>query len=178
MKPADVAALLQIAASTVRLWASEYRPYLSASASAGGGQHRNFSDQDLRVLYFVSQQKQAGKPGDEIREAIRQMQLRDFDGLPDVPDRPNVANVPMVPTAAANAALDTERRALLREIDTLQRRVDTLETALSDEQTKAAAKLEALLRELGDVRSALAETQTIVKLYESGRLKPPTEKDI
>lgn len=173
MKPADVATLLQIAGSTVRLWASQYREFLSPQAAGGDGSHRAFSDQDIRVLHFIQQLKQDGLTGDALYQALKQMQARGFDGLPDVPDRPNVAQVPMVPAAAASGVIDAERRSLLREIATLQNLIDELRGELAKERAENTAKHDDLMNKLADARAELARQKVMVELYESGRLKPP-----
>jgi hypothetical protein len=58
---------------------------------------------------------------------------------------------------------------LLGEIATMQQCVEETEAkvALGD------GKIESLLRELAGMKSKLAEAELMVKLYESGRLKPP-----
>lgn len=172
MKPSDVARILKIAPTTVRAWSTEYGYILSPNGAGGDGRFRDFSDDDLRVLYFVHLQKRASVPAEEIHEALRQMQTRGFDSLPFAPDRPNVAEVPMVPAAAASSALDTERRALLREITKLEERTEHLELMLTEEQAARRNDNDKHLRELGDVRADLREAKTLLELYKQGRLKP------
>ncbi len=79
----------------------------------------------------------------------------------------------MIPAAAAESALDAERRALLREVAFLNEHIDKLEHQLVDERTDK----EKLLRELGDMHGQLSEARTELKLYRSGRLKPDNSSD-
>jgi DNA-binding transcriptional MerR regulator len=168
MKPSEVARILEIAPTTVRAWSTEFSDMLSAGGAGGDGRFRDFTDDDLRILYFIQQEKRSSVPAAEIHESLRQMQARDFVGLPYVPERPSVARVPMIPAAAAESALDAERRALLREVAFLNEHIDKLEQQLVAER----ADKEKLLRELGDMHGQLSEARTELKLFRSGRLKP------
>ena len=168
MKPSEVARILRIAPTTVRAWSAEYADVLSPGGAGGDGRFRDFNDQDLRILYFIQQEKRSSVPGDEIHEALRQMQARDFEGLPYVPERPNVAEVPMVPAAAADSALGAERRALLREIAFLEERVGRLEEKLGEERSTSDERL----REIVDLNGKLQRALALVELYEQGRIKP------
>jgi DNA-binding transcriptional MerR regulator len=179
MKPHEVADRLEIAIPTVRLWATEYRHFLSPQAAGGGGRHRDFNEQDLRILYFIQQQKQTSIPAAEIHLTLERLQADNWEDLPHIPERPNMAAVPVVPEAAAQAALDAERRTLFREIATLQERLEKVEAQLEEERAGREALLqteraerEKLLRELSDLNAKLAEAQTELRLYRSGRLKP------
>ena len=181
MKPGDAALILSISRSTITKWtAGEYRGYLSPSAQGGTGKQRVINDQDLRILAMIKALKDSNTPPEEIHTALQQQQRTGWDGLPDMPTAPtDMANVPVVPTAAADAALSTERRALLREITTLQQRVEHLENKLDDERTER----DKLLREIGDLRAQvgqkdadlirkLARAETLLELWQTGKLKP------
>jgi DNA-binding transcriptional MerR regulator len=183
MKPAEIAGTLEVSVATVRAWSGEFKQFLSPNAGGGDGRHRDFSDHDLRILYFVKLQKRSSAPASEIYEALRQMQATDWEGLPYVPQTPTVSKVPMVPAAAADVALDTERRALLREIASLQERVDDLQRRLDskDEEIKTIInskdeQIRGVLAENSEeiraLTKQLAEVETELKLYRSGRLKP------
>jgi DNA-binding transcriptional MerR regulator len=168
VKPHDVAGYLEIAVPTVRQWASEYKEFLSPNAAGGDGRHRDFSDLDLRILNFIRQEKRKSVPAPEIHLALNRLQQENWEGLPYLSERPHVAQVPMVPEAAAHAALDAERRALLREIVLLRELLEKSEIegkekdAVIGEQTK----------EIKELTRQLAEVETELKLYRSGRLKP------
>ena len=181
MKPGDAAQILNIARSTITKWtAGEYRGYLSPSAQGGTGKQRVINDQDLRILAMIKALKDANTPAEEIHAALQQEQRNGWSGLPDMPTAPaDMANVPVVPTAAADAALSTERRALLREITTLQERVEHLESKLDEERVER----DKLLREIGDLRAQVSEkdaelirqlsrAETLLELWQTGKLKP------
>jgi DNA-binding transcriptional MerR regulator len=172
MKPAQIASTLEIAVPTVRAWAAEYRLFLTSAGAGGEGRHRDFNDLDLRVLYFVREQKRAGIPAEEIHAALRQLQATDWEGLPYVPERPNMAQVPMVPAVAADMALDTERRSLLREIAMLQERIDDMQKRLDAKDDEIKEVINNKNQEVNELTRKLAEVETELKLYRSGRLKP------
>ena len=170
MKPNDVAILLGLGRSTVTAWTNhEYREFFTPSAQGGQGRPRNFTDLDVRLMYALKQMKDNNTPPDSIHETLKRWRADDWSGLPDMPNGPaNFASVPVVPVAAADAALSTERRSLLREITFLQERIDQLEAERKAERTDR----DALLREIGDLRADAAHMKTMLELYEQGRLKP------
>lgn len=178
MKAGDVARLLDVAVSTIRTWsAGEFRDYLSPTAQGGTGNTRNFSERDVRLLHLVNIRKQAGYSTADVHAELRELQANDWHDLPALPESPsNVATVPMVPTAAADSAIQSERRSLLREVAALEKRVADLAEQLASEQASRREDVERLLRELSDKERRLSEMETLVKLYEAGRLKPQKDE--
>ncbi len=181
MKPSDVAVMLGLGRSTVTAWTShEYKQYFSASAQGGQGRGRNFTDTDVRIMYALKVMKDDNTPPDSNHERLHRWQANDWNELPDMPDAPaNFASVPMVPVAAAETALSTEKRSLMREIAMLQERVEQLLADRAVDRAEVTALLREIgdlraghEREIGDVRAELREAQTLLKLYEQGRLKP------
>jgi DNA-binding transcriptional MerR regulator len=177
MKPQDVATLLGIGRSTVTTWTmGEFKEYFTPGAQGGSGRPRNLSDFDVRLLHLIDEMKKTNVPGDEIHAALRQLRDNDWQGLPDMPEAgTGTAVVPVMPTAAADAAVNT----LLRENNELRHRMRDLEDKIDSLHREAKADIAAergerdkLLRELGDVRAKLERANTIIELYEEGRLKP------
>lgn len=176
MKAGQLAKWLNIGRSTLTNWTTgDYREFLSRGAQGGGGQDRIFTDTDVRVLRFIAEARQTNTPVDEIIVALRQMQQDGWDGLPDLPDLPPAAEFPVMPTAAAEAKLDTERRAFLREIAIMQARIETLEREIREEQAARRDEIERLLRERENLQAALAAAQTELGLWRKGRLRPEEE---
>lgn len=173
MKPGDAAVLLGIDRSTITRWtANEFKQYLTPGAQGGSGRQRVITDRDLRVLLLVKNLKATNTPLEEIHVALRQLERDDWDGLPDMPEAPpGVAEFPVMPTAAAEAALSSERRSLLREIAGLQQRIEQLEAKLDEER----GGRDDLLREIGDLRQRIGEQETELRLWRAGRLTPPDE---
>ena len=163
MKPGDAAKILGVDRSTITRWtANEFRRYMSPSAQGGTGKQRVVTDRDLRVLYLIKTLKETNTPVEEIHSALQQIENSDWQDLPPMPEAPpGVAEFPVVPAAAADAALSTERRALLREIALLQERLDDYESQRNADQ-------ETIL----DLTRRLAEAETELRLFRAGRLKP------
>jgi DNA-binding transcriptional MerR regulator len=181
MKPGEAADLLGIGRSTITIWtAGEYKNYLSYTAQGGEGRRRVLTETDVRILHFINLEKRNGTPNELIHHALRDMQKDDWEGLPPLPRAANVATVPVIPAAAAEAGIQAERKALLREIASLQERLENVETQLTDEQAGRRADIERLQstmhKEIADLRAQLAEAQALNRLYESGRLKPAKDE--
>lgn len=167
MKPSEIARRLQVAPTTIRLWSREYADYLSPGGAGGDGRFRSFNEHDLRVLHFVQMQKRASVPPNEIRLALENMKVRDWDGLPFLPVQSDTSLVPVVP----EEVMVQERRVLLRDIALLQSRVEQLESKLDTERSDK----ERLLREIAEMTGKLKEAELMNRLYEEGRIKPKGE---
>jgi DNA-binding transcriptional MerR regulator len=177
MKPHEAAALIGIHPNTIRAWsAGDFKAYLSHGAQGGEGRSRDLTELDVKILAYVNMLKESGKPLDEIHITLGQLQNDDWLDLPPLPNGSNMMPMPVVPAASLDTAIQAERRALLREIASLQERLAHVEEQLSDEQKARREDNERFLREMGDTRAELAEAKAVLKLYEQGRLKPPTDK--
>jgi hypothetical protein len=184
MKPGDAALLLGLGRSTVTTWtAGEWREYFTPGAQGGEGKVRNLTDIDVRILAFIDAEKRRGAAGDEIHAALKRLRANDWIDLPPLPMSDGTAgmrSVPVVPQAAAEAGLQAERRSLLHEIANLQKRLENVEDQLRQEQSARREDVERLLREAAEERGKLleelAELRSLVKLYESGRLKPAKDE--
>jgi DNA-binding transcriptional MerR regulator len=163
MKPSEVASMIGIAASTIRAWTiGEFKPYLSPTGQGGEGRARNLTEHDAQVLHLIAVMKRNGVPADDIHAQLRALQTNEWEALPPLPDVPlNVASVPMVPAAAADTALDTERRSLLREIAKLESRIEQLEERLDGKD-----------EELKDALQKMAAAERELEFWRTGRLKP------
>lgn len=162
MKPSQAASMLEIGASTIRAWSVEFGQYLSPTGAGGDKRFRDFTPRDLEILSLIKGMKFSGRSGAEVHSALKVLQANDWDNLPEIPDAPmNTGNFPTVPTVAADMVLDTERKALMREIGNLRERLDEL-------QARDDAKTE----EIKDLIRRTAEAETLVRLYEEGRLQP------
>lgn len=162
MKPSEAAAVIGIAASTIRAWSvGEFKQYLSPTGQGGDGRARNLTEHDIRVLNFINNQKREGVSSDLIHAQLRSMQIEEWDELPPLPTIvSNVASVPMMPIVAADNKIEAERRGWLREIAKLEQQVEKLQERLD-------AKDERLLEAERKLSAATAE----LELWRQGRLK-------
>mgnify|MGYP001161999517 FL=1 len=168
MKPADLSARIGVAASTIRAWTSgEYKRYLTPSAQGGDGAHRNITDLDAQIIWLIATLKNAGSKPDEIHLDLQRLQADDWNDLPPLPETVGSKPMPVV----ASAALDEQRRALLREIALQQQRVEKLESALTSERDAHFDTQRSLLEEIARLRERIGGLDAELRLYREGRLK-------
>jgi DNA-binding transcriptional MerR regulator len=169
MKPHEIAALLGVAPPTIRAWSTEFSKFLTPSAAGGNGRHRDYTELDLRILSVARNLRRSGTPSDEVHATLSALQANDWQGLPSLPEMASdtplpMQSVAMVPAAAADALLDETRRSLTREVALLREQIEKLESrAMEDRGT------------IINLNRRLAEAEQLVRLYESGRLKPASE---
>lgn len=161
----DVAQLLGASDQTVRLWANEFRPFMSPTAAPPSGVAREFNDVDIRLLTLVRDMRRQQRPADEIQAALRQ--AVHSGELPPMPEPPPSESEQTAYLASVRDQWLTERATLQRDISRLEADNDALRQRLEAEQQGRREDVERLSREAERER-ALRE------LYESGRLKPPT----
>lgn len=168
MKPGDVASYLGIGRSTVTSWTNgEFKQYFSPTAQGGAGRDRVFTDTDLRIMYLIKLRKDNNVPAGQLHSELQALRITEWEGLPDLPSANAMANVPVVPTAAADAALSSERRGLLREIQLLNDRIEELESEAKDRR----GDQERYLRELAEQGRLLAAAETELQFWRDGKLK-------
>lgn len=66
-----VCKLFNISQETVRVWATEFAPYLSPAATPGKNKHRFFSAQDMEVFSLVAEMKARGMAFAEIHATLQ-----------------------------------------------------------------------------------------------------------
>jgi DNA-binding transcriptional MerR regulator len=161
MRPGEIAKVLRKSTATIRGWSVEFADFLSPGVNAGEGAHRNYSEQDFRVLNVIAEMRRRNRSGDEIALHLRQLQDDDWMLLPPAPEIPYTADVSVVPTAAAEGVLDETRRAFLREIARMEIRLLELERhRVADQET------------IIELNRELSSAQTELELWRKGRLKP------
>lgn len=171
MKPHDVARWLQIGDSTVRAWSSEFGEYLSPTAVGGDNRRRDFTLQDRQILAVVKRYVDHNAPREEIHAELKRLQAGDWRELEAPTSAPDETAITAAPGGDMALAFNVERRALLREVSTLQERVRDLENKLDERADRAAEKQEALLRELAAAQNAAREAETLLRLYRNrGRI--------
>lgn len=186
MRTTEVANLLGLSPNTVRTWTwREFRSYFSPDAQGGDGSTREFSELDVQIMSHIASLTRKNLPRESIHAELSRLQAEDWQDLPPIHAAPaKTLGMPVVSAEAAQRELDSERRALLREVATLQVQTERLERQLIEERegrredtTKLQAEIADLRQQLGraEERAQSARDKTLVELYESGRLKPPAE---
>lgn len=150
MKSNALVAILNMPDSTIRKYAQDYAEFLSPTASAGGGRHRDYTDHDARVLKLVIDMKAAKQNADNIDATLRSLQNSGWERLPAL-DEDALA---IIPAPAAMIAAQTERAVMKKEIDMLR---EMLDKANSDRD---------------DLLKKLHRAELMLELMQSGELKP------
>lgn len=153
VKSSALVSILNMAESTLRKYARDYAQYLSPSGTGGAGRHRDYTDHDVRVLKLVRDMKMQNVSADDIEITLQSLQAGGWERLPALGDDAKA----IVPSPVALLTAQADRSAMQREIDLLREMVD-----------KATADRDDLLRRL-------ARAETMLELYESGRLKPSSK---
>ena len=155
MKSSAVVAMLNTPESTIRKYAREYAEFMSPSAEATGGRHRDYTDHDVRVLKLIIEMKAARSTQDTIDVTLNSLRDSGWERLPQLDE----SAAAIIPSPAALIEAQAERAVMQKEIDMLREQIADLKAERADRD---------------DLVRKLAEAETMLKLYETGRLKPPT----
>lgn len=148
MNIGEVSDWLGLSRSTVRKYLSDFgnvENAFSLSALPGPSKHRRFTDQDVAVLAWISQQySEYHQTTDEVRAALirRIMDGEDFEPPPH-PDQ--AATLALVPREQYDEVLSAHKRAL--EIAVAER--DALMTILDKEREKNLQEVARLNQKIG-----------------------------
>ena len=153
MKSSAVVAALNMPESTVRKYAHDYAEYLSPTADTGAGRHRDYTDHDVRVLKLVADMKAAKQNAENIDATLRSLQDSGWERLPALDESASS----IIPAPAAMIAAQTERAVMQKEIEMLREQIVELKAERADRD---------------ELVKKLAEAETMLRLYEAGRLKP------
>lgn len=74
--------LFRVSPETVRTWAEEFSAYLSPIANPGTGRHRQFTEDDMRVLSLISEMKRDNLTFSDIHAALAAGQRGKAPALP------------------------------------------------------------------------------------------------
>ncbi|MEO8393950.1 MAG: MerR family transcriptional regulator [Chloroflexota bacterium] len=176
MKTGECARLLGVDRRTIVLWIDreELRNFFSPSAKQEtGGVQRLLTDNDVAVLNTIRFARTNGNDDWSSIAAI----IEGGELQRDIPQNAGYSDTRMVPEQQARDFAKTagtlaERDQLSIEMQRMQARIDDLEQRLQSEQVGRRDDMERLLREIAEAQAAQREAETILKLYESGRLKP------
>ncbi|WP_162909332.1 MerR family transcriptional regulator [Aggregatilinea lenta] len=85
MNPGLVAQLLNVPGRTLHRWTEFYADFLLSDATPPKGQPRVFSEHDVRVMKYVSDQRSAGQPHNSIKRALHSASNNHWEALPALP---------------------------------------------------------------------------------------------
>ena len=159
----EVTTRLGISDQTLRQYCNRYGQFLSGHAAPVAGQTRHFTDTDVRVLTLI--RNASGARNVDVLQTVTAAVAS--GNLPEMPDAPASKGAGAVALQQARDTWLIERAGLQREVEIVQGQVDKLEAQLAAERS---ARIEDL-RALADLRAELARAQTLVDLYQAGRLQ-------
>ena len=157
MKPSAVAAALGIAESTVRKYAGEYAEFLSPGGAGGGHRHRDFAEHDVRVLKLIRDMRAENTSSEDIDVTLQSLKSNNWERLPALDD--TAKGIVASPGALIDASWRND--VLQREIELLREQIERID---AERKAERADRDELLKR--------LHRAETMLELYESGRLKP------
>lgn len=143
MKTNEVARLLGVSDSTVKLWSREFADYLTPPAQGGYGRSRNFSELDARILAKIGELKSALTLAEDIHFTLSSMKAGDWAALPDLP----TGSQDNGEQEAEEARLDLEHRRLLQE------KVDNM----GEQLARVEADRDRLHQELAQAKETIGE---------------------
>lgn len=184
MKSGEAAKLLGVDPKTIANWIDrdELRGFFSPTARKEGINQRIFTDNDFAILNTIRYATVADRASfSEVAALIESGEL-----IRDVPVNAAFSDTRVIPETQAieqskTAAAEHERDLLSMQLASADQRIAMLEQRLAEEQAGRREDVERLMREIVDARAAQREAETLVKLkeseimlklYESGRLKP------
>lgn len=163
-KTLEVATRFGIEQQTVRNWAKEFKQYLSITANPSPGNHRIFTDDDLRVFVVVSELKDLGFTFESIHVSLQNGQRGELP--PDTTSLTPTGDLSALQVMLANemrlreeleAQLTTERENLKNErsrADKAETKADVLEQQLRE----ARQLINELNREIGRLEARQDDT--------------------
>ena len=167
MKTKDVAKLLNVSDSTIRLYARRFHDFLGPE-SKPGRRTRYYSDRDVQVLRYISEQKDAGATDDDVTASLRSM---------------DDSELPPVPSGAAQLNDEQRRHRLALEVVQLREKVANLEDQLAAQESELEkernkhrqalqgeqARRESVEKELTTVKSELMQKSARLEVLQEER---------
>jgi DNA-binding transcriptional MerR regulator len=162
-KMKEAAQQLGTSDQTLRLWANEFRVFMSSTAAPPPGVAREFNDVDLRLLAVVRDMRRIQRPTEEIHAELQR--IIDTGDLPPLPEPPQSESEKTAYLANVREQWLAERSSLQRDIARLEKSLEDMQRRLDAEQSGRREDIERLSREVAEAKAELL-------LWRSGRLKP------
>jgi DNA-binding transcriptional MerR regulator len=147
----ELSTRLGVNAATIRRWSDEYQQHMSADSHTGDA--RQYTDDDLLVLWSVRRWRQLGYSLDDIRSRLADGQ-RASEPLPSAPTSDEVPRALMIPESVHTVAL-AEIKRLEADRDRLQIERDLAIEKRDEAASTLNGRINALEREIGELRGKL-----------------------
>jgi len=136
MRPQELAKRLGIADVTLRKWAGkDFTQFLSPSATIANNARRSFSEQDVRILFWIAQMKDQNMPAEEISHILYIAQTGDWHDLPAIPLNPS-DEISVIPREAAESRLTALQQQFEIQVQSLTKERDELRERLEQSESE------------------------------------------
>jgi len=159
MKPQQLAALLNVAPVTLRIWSREtFKDFLSPSAQGDNGAHRSYDSTDARILAWVAELKAKNTPVDQITAMLTAARLKNWIDLPPLPGgMANDEPIAVIPREAAQERFIAIEDRYKTQLDIVVKERDELRTRLENTQLEMRNQLESARSENREIQKRLME---------------------
>ena len=142
--------------NTIRNYAKEFKDFLSPEPARG--EARIFTDDDVRVLAFISRLSDSAMSYDDIREAMRRKLTEGTPFPPVIPASPIVESKGLIPLPEVEAQLakkDAQITQLEARLEELRKQIEQNRQERREEREIYTDQIGKLNQEIGELRSEL-----------------------
>jgi DNA-binding transcriptional MerR regulator len=177
MKPQQLAALLNIAPSTLRQWAGkDYTAYLSPTGQGIKGARRSFNEMDARILAWIALMKAQNVAASDIHAALKGAKAEGWKNLPPLPG--GIANdepIAVVPREAVEERVralqeryETQLQGIIKEREELRVQLAAAKTETDTVRRESSETIQQLQRRITELSSQEAELRGRMQQYTIG----------
>ena len=125
--PTQTARHAGISPNTVRLWAKEYREFLSGDANPPSGVDRSFTAADVAVMQAIAQLRANNISTADVKERLRQQPPTALQETTESPKQDTVVSNDLVPAHDAIQAF-LARNDVTDKLESIDRRLERVES--------------------------------------------------
>ncbi len=160
MKMKQVATRLGKHENTIRKYARQYAEFLSPAPDPG--EHRIFTDDDIRVIAFISRLSDSGMQHDEILQSLKR-KMDEGSPFPPVLPQPNASEAQALITLPEMEARLAVKDSKIKELEATIAELRRQHTELLEQQNKKEEsyieRITRLSEEIGLLRAELKAVQ-------------------
>lgn len=183
MKLNTLAEKLDVAPATLKRWTRQFKAYTNTpSEPPKRGKVRHLDDHSARVLFYVSTERAAGIAFDQIEQGLREIQEKDWQGLPDLPaewyseqENPSYSTevqMTLYQHKAVIQRLEDDKRKLQDQLHEANERVEKLQTELDNlKQDRSVSREKVHELELELERANTERSELAAQLKEEAQAK-------
>jgi DNA-binding transcriptional MerR regulator len=139
MNSGTVSQLLEVPCRTLQRWTELYADFLLPDATPSKGQTRLFSEHDVRILKFVSDQRREGKAHNAIKQVLVDASDDEWQVLPGLPETWQHMDSSIV---IPNQVLEQLQHQQVMQSEQIEQQRKMLQVAAAAVQVSTAQKVE------------------------------------